>query len=610
MRRPKPDPSVPVRRRRFVQFLLGVGLIYLSFLLLFEFPFVNLQLRMKGAGGIVGGDEVPRRLALVKEERTQVKYSPSRSFMLPHRSDESAASPLQQRPTLLHRRSLIVSAFDFVELYSSGTGAFSDLYKSARDAWEVGKKILEELKAPPPPSSSVPAMERSAEESCPISIQLSGEELQVRNRVMVLPCGLTLGSHITLVARPRRSHGESNPKIPSLKEGEHSVTMSQFMIELQGLKTVDGEQPPRILHFNPRLRGDWSGKPVIEQNTCYRMQWGTSQRCEGKKSKDDEETVDGLVKCEEWIQDVDNKVKKSKMASWFNTLIGSTKNSLDRPYPFVEGNLFVLTLTAGLEGFHVNVDGRHVTSFAYRTGFVLEDATGLSLNGDLDIESIYAASLPAIHPIFAPQRHLEMSAQWQAPPLPDQPIELFIGILSAGNHFAERMAIRKSWMSAVRESSNVVARFFVSLHGRKEMNMELKKEAEFFGDIVIVPYIDSYDLIVLKTVAICEYGEWPEKDYPPYADGPGYVVSADIAYFVISEFEKHTLKLFKMEDVSMGMWVERFNDSKPVKYVHNVKFCQFGCINDYYTSHYQSPRQMICLWEKLRAGRPQCCNMR
>lgn len=38
------------------------------------------------------------------------------------------------------------------------------------------------------------------------------------------------------------------------------------------------------------------------------------------------------------------------------------------------------------------------------------------------------------------------------------------------------------------------------------MNTELKKEAEFFGDIVIVPYMDNYDLVVLKTVAICEYG--------------------------------------------------------------------------------------------------------
>lgn len=43
-------------------------------------------------------------------------------------------------------------------------------------------------------------------------------------------------------------------------------------------------------------------------------------------------------------------------------------------------------------------------------------------------------------------------------------------------------------------------------HSKKEVNVELKKEAEFFGDIVIVPYMDNYDLVVLKTVAICEYG--------------------------------------------------------------------------------------------------------
>lgn len=41
---------------------------------------------------------------------------------------------------------------------------------------------------------------------------------------------------------------------------------------------------------------------------------------------------------------------------------------------------------------------------------------------------------------------------------------------------------------------------------RIEINAELKKEAEFFGDIVVVPYMDNYDLVVLKTVAICEYG--------------------------------------------------------------------------------------------------------
>ena len=75
-----------------------------------------------------------------------------------------------------------------------------------------------------------------------------------------------------------------------------------------------------------------------------------------------------------------------------------------------------------------------------------------------------AASLPQSHPSFAPQQHLEMSRRWQAPPLPDGEIDLFIGILSAGNHFAERMAVRKSWMRhKLIRSSKIVARFFVAL---------------------------------------------------------------------------------------------------------------------------------------------------
>ena len=97
-------------------------------------------------------------------------------------------------------------------------------------------------------------------------------------------------------------------------------------------------------------------------------------------------------------------------------------------------------------------------------GFVLEDATGLYLNGDVDVQSVFAASLPASHPSFAPQQHLEMFKKWQAPPLPNGQAELFIGVLSAGNHFAERMAVRKTWMQhELIRSSKIVARFFVAL---------------------------------------------------------------------------------------------------------------------------------------------------
>jgi hypothetical protein len=68
-----------------------------------------------------------------------------------------------------------------------------------------------------------------------------------------------------------------------------------------------------------------------------------------------------------------------------------------------------------------------------------------------------------------------MLPSWQAPPLPDEPVEIFIGILSAGNHFAERMAARKTWMSAAQKSSNVVARFFVAL-----VNLGGQTQSTFF----------------------------------------------------------------------------------------------------------------------------------
>ncbi|RDY14125.1 Hydroxyproline O-galactosyltransferase GALT6, partial [Mucuna pruriens] len=546
----------------------------------------------------------------------------------------------------------------------------SKLHRAARDAWLEGKRLWEEVE-------SVKKTENVAEnvsDSCQHSISLSGSELRGQKGVivMVLPCGLTLGSHVTVVGTPRWAHWEDDPKISV----EGKVMVSQFMMELQGLKSVDKEDPPRILHFNPRLKGDYSGKPVIEQNTCYRMQWGSALSMLVPRDIPFADfavlhEVDGQVKCEKWIRDDDSHAEEAKAMWWLTRLIGRTRKvTIDWPYPFVEGRLFVLTVSAGLEGYHVSVDGRHVTSFPYRTGFSLEDATGLSIKGDVDVQSIFAASLPTSHPSFAPQMHLELLPQWKAPPLLHVNVELFIGILSAGNHFAERMAVRKSWMQhKLIKSSNVVARFFVALNGEKDINVEIKKEADYFGDIIIVPYMDHYDLVVLKTIAITEYGiravaakyimkcdddtfvrldsilsearkvgngrslyignmnyrhkplrhgkwavtydEWSEEEYPTYANGPGYIVSSDIAQFIVSNFREHKLKLFKMEDVSMGMWVEQFNSSRAVEYVHSLKFCQFGCVEDYYIAHYQSPRQLTCMWDKLQhQGKPLCCNMR
>lgn len=93
----------------------------------------------------------------------------------------------------------------------------------------------------------------------------------------------------------------------------------------------------------------------------------------------------------------------------------------------------------------------------------------------------------------------------------------------------------------------------------------------------------------------------------------GLVTSCNIWSFLPEEhwnlLSYLTLQLFKMEDVSMGMWVEQFNSTKHVQYSHNWKYCQYGCMENYHTAHYQSPRQMVCLWDNLMKGHPHCCNV-
>ncbi|KAF8080827.1 hypothetical protein N665_0920s0010 [Sinapis alba] len=648
---------VSLSKKRSIQILMAFGLLYMLLVTL-EIPLVY-----RSGFNTLSQYPLTRPEHLGSELDLQERRAPGRPFKsLVYQETESVAPA---RALGAERRRIAQEIISGLKFDPSGKDESLELHESAKVAWEVGGKLWEELesgKALKALNQEKKKKKKLGSSSCPVSVSLSGSDLLTRGNVLELPCGLTLGSHITVVAKPRAAYSMLNEAV-------------QFIMELQGLKVVEGEDPPRILHFNPRLKGDWSGKPVIEQNTCYRMQWSSAQRCEGWRSSDDEETIDGQVKCEKWVQENGTSYSKdeTKKGTWWLSrfLPRSKKVTVEWPFPFTQEKLFVLTLSAGLEGYHVNVDGKHVTSFPFRTGFTLEDATGLTVTGDIDVHAVFAGSLPTSHPSFGPQRHLDLSRKWQAPLVPNEEVELFIGILSAGNHFGERMAVRKSWMQhKLIRSSKVVSRFFVALHSRKSINVELKKEAEFFGDIIVVPYLDSYDLVVLKTVAIFKYGahqlsakyimkcdddtfvrvdavlreakktptdrslyigninyyhkplrqgkwavtyeEWPEEDYPPYANGPGYILSTDIARFIVKEFEQHKLRLFKMEDVSVGMWVEQFNNSvKPVDYEHSISFCQFGCIENYLTAHYQSPRQMICLWDKLvLTGKPHCCNMR
>lgn len=273
----KLDTFVSLTRQRSIQILIGVGLLYIL-LVTVEIPFV-----FKTGFSSVSQEFLTRPSRLESEEDLEEREAPTRPL---ERVSLNAAQPIPSR--LAQQKILSGLIFDNSTFDLRGKDGSIELYKSAKNAWEVGTKIWRELESGKSRAAAEKSENRS--DSCPGSISLSGSDFVARGRVMVLPCGLTLGSHVTVVAKPLAARPEFEPKISLVKDDDEPVMVSQFIMELQGLKTVDGEEPPRILHFNPRLKGDWSGKPVIELNTCYRMQWGSALRCDGWRSKADEET--------------------------------------------------------------------------------------------------------------------------------------------------------------------------------------------------------------------------------------------------------------------------------------------------------------------------------
>lgn len=265
-------------KQRSVRVIMAIGFLYLVIVSV-EIPLVFKS----WSSSSVSLDSLSRLEKLDSEQEPVVEKIPNPPLKIVSYPDSDLTiNRTDQNKVREHHRGLLSSLrFDSETFDPSSKDGSVELHKSAKEAWQLGRKLWKELESGRL-EKSVDKPEKNKSDSCPHSVSLTGSEFMNReNKLMELPCGLTLGSHITLVGRPRKSHP---------KEGDASMLVSQFVIELQGLKTVEGEDPPRILHFNPRLKGDWSRKPVIEQNTCYRMQWGSSQRCEGWRSRAEEET--------------------------------------------------------------------------------------------------------------------------------------------------------------------------------------------------------------------------------------------------------------------------------------------------------------------------------
>ncbi|KAJ3679671.1 hypothetical protein LUZ60_017682 [Juncus effusus] len=496
---------------------------------------------------------------------------------------------------------------------------------------------------------------------CPYSVRemnaskLFSEKANNLNFNMNIPCGMVSGSTLTVIGTPGGLFGN-------------------FKIELIGSSLPGEPDPPVVLHYNVRLLGDRvTEDPVIVQNTWNNNdEWGSEVRCPSDKESDNAKEVDGLELCSVNKKD-EKRIITSGVKSFFNITERSLHSKKDdgtsiNNFPFKQGFLAIAILRIGAEGIHMTVDGKHITSFPYRLNLEPWLVSRVRVSGDIKLLSVIASGLPTSENV-GNIIDLEML---KAPQIArNNAVDLFIGVVSTANNFKRRMAVRRTWMQYedVR-SGRVMVRFFVGLHKNRMVNEELWSEASTYGDIQILPFVDYYGLITLKTIAICIYGtdavsaryimktdddafvrvdtilasikqtnithgllyglintdsgphrnieskwyisseEWTEEKYPPWAHGPGYVVSNDIAKAVYKKHKTGSLKIFKLEDVAMGIWIDKMKkEGLDVKYVKDDKINVEGCNENYVVAHYQEPRGMLCLWEKLQeTKRAICCD--
>ncbi|KAK6788808.1 hypothetical protein RDI58_012606 [Solanum bulbocastanum] len=485
------------------------------------------------------------------------------------------------------------------------------------------------------------------QKQCPHFLsKTNATELDASGFKLRLTCGLTQGSSITIIGIP-------------------NGLLGNFRIDLTGEPLPGEPDPPVILHYNVRLHGDKiTEDPVIVQNTwTIARDWGEEERCplpSDEKSK----KVDELDQCNGMVGNVTST--RHVIATNKSSMVQDGAKSR-KYFPFKQGYLSVATLRVGSEGIQMTVDGRHITSFSFRETLEPWLISEVRISGDIKLISVVASGLPTSED----SEHISDLEALKAAPLPPRKrLDLFIGVFSTTNNFKRRMAVRRTWMQydAVR-SGQVAVRFFVGLHKNQMVNEELWNEARTYRDIQLMPFVDYYSLITWKTIAICVFGtevvsakfvmktdddafvrvdeilssmervnttrgllyglinadsqphrspdskwfispeEWPEETYPPWAHGPGYVVSSDIAKTISSKQRKGRLKMFKLEDVAMGIWIsEMKKKGLEVKYEKEERIFNEGCRDGYVIAHYQSPREMLCLWQKIgEKKRALCC---
>ena len=243
-------------------------------------------------------------------------------------------------------------------------------------------------------------------------------------------------------------------------------------------------------------------------------------------------------------------------------------------------------------------------------------------------------------------------------------VNLTIAITSAVENHSHRQAIRKTLALWSAEFSGVSVRFFIG--SSNDTVPEIEKENAVYKDIIQQTIAEGYDALTVRTLMIFEwvvrnasetnfllkmdddtfvqleqivaflrtvtreeslymghffyeqevYRSPLEKNYeplyegslyPPYASGSGYVLSINLVQFILRSWkEPQSLRIFRNEDVSVGIWLLALND---VRRLHRDDFWPeppAECKEDAVLVHRVDPLQMLKYYKNLRTSGCMC----
>ncbi|KAM4127111.1 hypothetical protein ACJW30_02G066700 [Castanea mollissima] len=466
----------------------GMCIVALAVILVLRYSLIGIQPQKQSAYDFFRNhptnDSQMKDSGTIKSSKMEVKKV-SKSLKKPPLKDIEGLSDLYASKNISEEESKALLVWAHMRMLLSRNDTFPETADGVKEASIAWKDLLSTIEIKE--ASKFNNSNNSDDKNCPYSVSTLDKTAMSDGVILELPCGLVGDSSITLVGIPNGENGS-------------------FQIELVGSQLSGEPTPPINLHFNVSLPGDnMTEEPFIVQNTwTSEAGWGKEERCPAHGSANIIK-VDGLVLCNEQIarSTVEDNLNVSHPTSDMFTNVSRESAHGSVSFPFVEGNPFTATLWVGLEGFHMTVNGRHETSFAYREKLEPWSVNRVKVAGGLDLLSALAKGLPVSedNDLVVEVEHLK------APSVSRKRLILLIGIFSSGNNFERRMALRRSWMQyeAVR-SGDVAVRFFIGLHKNNQVNYELWREAQAYGDIQLMPFVDYYSLIALKTVAICIFG--------------------------------------------------------------------------------------------------------